>query len=76
MEEINFSSLKDCLEIDDAGVSYEESIPDFKNKTQKLREHFFKFLPDGYSKEEIEKMSYKELHELDKYLTENHCFKA
>lgn len=74
MQKVDFSSLKDSLTVDSAGVSYEDSLPDLETETQKMREHFLEFLPDGYSEEEIEKMSLKELKELEKSMDESHCF--
>ena len=74
MEKVDFSSLNDCLNVDSTGVSYEDALPDLETKTQKLREHFLEFLPEGYSAEEIEKMSLKQLKELEKCLDESHCF--
>lgn len=73
MDEVDFSKLKDCLTVDSDGVTYEESMPECDDKLVELREHFLEFLPDGYSTEEIEKMSKKQLLELENYIDDNHC---
>ena len=46
---------------------------DFKQEADALKEHFLRFTPEGYTREDIEKMNDDEIVAL-KAVYESHCF--
>ena len=77
-DKIDFDMLQDCLncKVDNNianCVDVFECEKDALSDVEKLRNHFLEVLPEGYTKEEIQNMSEKELIDL-KSVYDYHCF--